>query len=80
MPTAMFGFTVIFDCIHNYCDINRYLQDGDTALILACAQGCTKIVDLLLTHPDIEINLQGKVKRTVVCGVYFVHHISFVWT
>ena len=41
-------------------DVNRGKSDGTTALMLAAANGQTKVVELLLRHPKIQVNNQGQ--------------------
>ena len=41
-------------------DVNRGKSDGATALMLAAANGQTKVVELLLRHPKIQVNNQGQ--------------------
>jgi len=50
--------TSLFMCIKL-----RTRQDGDTALILACSNGHTESVELLLAHHEIDPNLADHVSK-----------------
>lgn len=41
--------------------VNMYWQDGDTALHWASFRGHKEITELLLSHPDIEVNSENNV-------------------
>ena len=38
-------------------------QNGETALMLAADVGHLEVVELLLAHPDVDVNVQDKVNR-----------------
>jgi len=65
----------------------HFYQLGSTALIEAASRGDTQIVEMLLSHPDIDANLQDKVAFYCIIGtcttvtnfygIYLKNHILF---
>ena len=51
-------------------DVNRGKSDGATALMLAAANGQTKVVELLLRHPKIQVNNQGGTQLRTVLSLH----------
>ena len=41
-------------------------QDGNTALCLACKEGHVSIVEMLLAHPGVEVDVLNKVRVKIV--------------
>ena len=39
-----------------------FLQNGDSALMAASSSGNCEIVEMLLAHPDIDVNIIDKVR------------------
>lgn len=65
---------IIFtDRMSNHCcSLHRCFQRGETALVLAAQEGHTATVNVLISHPTIDVNLYSTVSlRTII--LFFVH-------
>ena len=49
-------------------DVNYQNSSQDTALMIACQYKCSAVVEILLKHPNIDVNLKNKLGLTALMG------------
>ena len=57
-----------------YFVYNYIIQDGNTALILASANGHKDIVSLLLSTTNVDVNVQAKVVFIIVIYMIYIYN------